>query len=85
MREVSKGVNETKIPIRNSEGYMDLTAHKALSNVQQVSQERQAMYEDADNRCNKFIKIVKIAADLSGFELVSRLEVQDRKTGRLYR
>lgn len=71
-----------KIPVRNTEGYMDLTAHKALSNTMQ---EKQAMYEDADNRCNKFIKIVKIAADLSGFDLVSRLEVQDRKTGRLYR
>lgn len=70
------------VPYRNSEGYADPTAHGALSNVMRGHWERQ---EIADARCNQLIKVLKSTIDLSGFDLVARIEVRDRETGRTYR
>lgn len=70
------------IPVRNPEGYLDLTAHAALSNV---ARERQTELDDADLRCNRMIKSIKALIDLSGFDVITRIEVRDRKTGRIYR
>lgn len=65
-------------PLRNPEGYMDLTTHDALTNVMRET-------EEADLRCNRLIKSVKTVIDLADFDLVARIEVKDRRTGRTYR
>ena len=36
-------------------------------------------------RCNQLIKVLKNTIDLAGFDLVARIEVRDRETGRTYR
>jgi hypothetical protein len=70
--------DENRIPLRNPEGYMDLTTHDALTNVMREK-------EEADLRCNRLIKSVKTVIDLADFDLVARIEVKDRRTGRTYR
>lgn len=70
--------DENRIPLRNPEGYMDLTTHDALTNVMRET-------EEADQRCNRLIKSIKTVIDLADFDLVARIEVKDRRTGRTYR
>lgn len=64
---------------RNSEGYSDPTAFGGLSSA--VSED----IKEADERMNLLIKTVKNLIHLAGFELVSRIEVEDKKTGKQYR
>ena len=75
-------MNEEKVPIRNPEGYMDVTAHDAINNV---LQEQQMAYAEADERMNLLIKTLKNTIRLSGFELIGRIELRDTRTGRSYR
>ena len=63
---------------KNSEGYNDPTAYSAMTKVMREERERQ-------RRVSIVINIVKNVADLAGFDLVSRISLKDRKTGREYR
>ena len=63
---------------KNAEGYSDPTAHDAISKVVREENERQ-------HRVSVVIGIMKSAADLAGFDLVNRVILRDRKTGREYR
>ena len=74
--------DENRVPLRNTEGYMDLTAHDAFTNVMR---DKQLELDEADLRCNRLIKSIKTLIDLAGFELTARVEVRDRRTGRNYR
>ncbi len=74
--------DDTRLPLRNAEGYMDTTAHDALTNVMR---DKQAELDAADLRCNRLIKSIKTLIDLAGFDLTGRVEMKDRKTGRIYR
>lgn len=67
-----------KISYRNTEGYADPTAHEALSAVQSVQ-------DEADQRLVRLIKTLKNTIDLAGYDLLTRIEVRDRSTGRVYR
>ena len=66
------------IPTHNPEGYADPTAHDALTPMQEQQ-------DAADQRCQRLIKTLKTILDLAGFDLLARIEVRDRKTGRIYR
>lgn len=74
--------DEMRLSLRNAEGYMDLTAHDALTNVMW---DKQFEIDEADLRCNRLIKSIKTVIDLADFDLVARIEVKDRRTGRTYR
>lgn len=63
---------------KNSEGYSDPTAYKAMKKVLREEDENQ-------KRISAVINIIKNVADLAGFDLVSRVVLKDRKTGREYR
>jgi len=71
----------SKIPVRNFEGYMDRTASDAMNSI--LKERTHA--EEADARNNKLVKALKQLIDLAGFDLVERIVVKDRKTGRVYR
>lgn len=75
-------MNETKIPVRNSEGYMDLTAHNAIENVMR---EQRYSYDENDARCTRLVKSLRSIIDLADFDLVTRFELRDRRTRRMYR
>lgn len=63
---------------KNSEGYSDPTACNAVTKVMREEQERL-------RRVTAVVGILKSAADLAGFDLVNRVVLRDRKTGREYR
>ena len=63
---------------KNSEGYVDPTACNAVTKVMREEQERL-------RRVTAVVGILKSAADLAGFDLVNRVVLRDRKTGREYR
>ena len=63
---------------KNADGYTDPTAHDAISKMVREENERQ-------RRVSVVIGILKNAADLAGFDLVNRVVLRDRKTGREYR
>ena len=71
----------SKIPVRNVEGYMDRTASDAMNSILK----ERTPAEEADARNNKLVKALKQLIDLAGFDLVERIVVKDRKTGRVYR
>ena len=63
-------------PWENAEGYADPTAYNAIKKVSAEG------HEALDAKVNTLIKVL-IAE--SGFELVARIELRDRKTGRFFR
>lgn len=68
----------TPKPWENGEGYPDPTAYNAL---------RPIMQEDAalEGKVNFLIKVLKFIIAESGFELLARIEIKDKKTGRCFR
>lgn len=67
----------------NFEGYADPTASAALNGY--VKDVEQPKIIEADERNNKLIKCMKNMVDLAGFDLLSRIELRERKTGRIYK
>ena len=63
---------------KNSEGYSDPTAHDAISKVVREENERQ-------RRVSAVIGVIKSVVDLAGFDLMNRVVLKDRKSGREYR
>ena len=65
-------------PWENSEGYPDPTAYDALKVLsEQQDKDRQ--------RISAAVHTVRCVLDLAGFQLVGRIEIQDKRTGRVYR
>lgn len=65
-------------PKKNSEGYPDPTAYEGL---RPVIEEENAL----ERRVNQLIKTLKYITGLAGFELISRIEIKDKETGRIFR
>ena len=63
---------------RNSEGYADPTAYKGMIGI---IQKENAL----DREVNALIKVIKFIVSRSGFELISRIELRDVKTGREFK
>lgn len=61
-------------PWENASGYSDPTAYQAI----------QAVDEQA-KRVDGVIRVIKYIIGLAGFELISRIEIRDRRTGREWR
>lgn len=59
---------------RNSEGYYDPTPYPTLR--EETEQE---------NRVNRLVHALKCVIDLAGFELIGRIVLRDKKTGREFR
>lgn len=67
-------------PIRNQEGYMDLTRHDAVENITREEREKR---ERA--RVTKLVHTVFYICNVAGFDVVDRIVLKDRKTGRVWR
>lgn len=65
-------------PWQNKEGYADPTAYHGLKPIIKEDDEQQ-------KRVNTLIFVLKYITRLAGFELLNRIEIKDRKTGREYR
>ena len=65
-------------PWENAEGYNDPTAYHGTKNIireEDVQQKRE----------NTLIYVLKYIIRLAGFELLNRIEIRERKSGREYR
>lgn len=63
---------------KNSEGYSDPTAYNGTRSIIREENEQA-------KRVTVLIGTLKTIIDLAGFDLLARIEVRDRKTGREYR
>lgn len=59
---------------RNSEGYSDPTAYKALSNV-----------EREEARAHKVKSLLSLMCDLAGYKIRGQVFLMDKRTGHTYR
>ena len=67
---------------KNSEGYPDPTAGAAYSAIQREDRQREA---DRIAAISALIPVMKGAAELAGFEVVGRIILKDKATGKEYR
>lgn len=58
---------------QNSEGYVDPTAYHALKNI-----------ED-EKKVSELVFVLKWIINKSGFELVERIQLRDKKNGKIYK
>lgn len=63
---------------KNAEGYSDPTAYTAMDKILREEKER-------ERRVSTVIGLIKSIVDLAGFDLLTRIELRDRKSGREYR
>lgn len=69
---------DNKNPFLNSSGCPDPTAYHALKSIIRED-------EALDGKVNFLIKVLKFIIAESGFELLARIELRDKKTGRCFR
>lgn len=63
---------------KNSEGYQDPTAGIAMRTVKREEQ-------DVDKLNHKVIQSFRLLVDLAGFEIVGRVTLRHKKSGRVFR
>lgn len=64
----------TRDDMRNSEGYLDLTAYEAMKNV-----------DRDEERFHRFLDTIFSICELAGFHIEERIVIKDKKTGRVWR
>lgn len=67
---------------RNSEGYNDPTPGAAWSNMRKAERQKEA---ERLAVISDLIPIMKQTAELAGFEVVGRITLKDKATGKEYR
>lgn len=63
---------------KNSSGYSDPTAYLGTKPILRAENEQ-------SKRVTDLIGVLKYIIDAAGFDLLARIEIRDRKTGREYR
>ena len=72
-------VNDGK-PWLNGSGYYDPTAYKALENVN-----KQQSQNHVDDSAHMVISTIRNILHLSGFELIGRIQIKHKKSGKIYK
>lgn len=67
-------------PLKNEEGYMDLTPHDAIENITREEREKR---EAA--RVTKLVHTLFYIINMAGFELGERIVLVDKRTGKVWR
>lgn len=67
---------------RNQEGYSDPTPGAALNNIRREERQRET---ECLAMIGRLIPIMKQVAELAGFEVVGRITLKDKDTGKEYR
>lgn len=65
-------------PKFNSEGYYDPTAYEGLKPIIKEEAHQQ-------KRVNELVQVLKYIVDKAGFEILNRVALKDKKTGKEYR
>lgn len=69
--------------LANSEGYRDPTAAIAIRNTQH--HQTAGDWDRERERISDLIHAIRAVAAVGGFEIVGRVVVKDKKTGKVYR
>ena len=67
---------------KNGEGYPDPTAGTAWNNMRREERRQET---ERLNMIGNLIPVMKQTAELAGFEVVGRITLRDKETGREYR
>lgn len=70
-------MSNRKDPRYNASGYLDLTAYKALENVEKEAKDTE--------RFNHLLSTIFYICDLAGFHVEGRIVLKDKKTGKIWR
>ena len=68
---------------KNAEGYSDPTPGEAMSNIRKEQRQQEAAERLAV--ISRLIPVMKQTAELAGFEVVWRITLKDKETGKEYR
>ena len=71
-------MGDKRNPKYNQSGYADPTAYGAIGQV--IKEET-----ELDKKAHNLIKVLKFIINETGFELLNRIEIKDKKTGRCFR
>jgi hypothetical protein len=71
-------MTDRRNPKYNASGYVDPTAYEALKPLMKEESE-------LDWKVRKLIQTLKLIIDWAGFELIGRIEIRDKKTGREFK
>lgn len=69
----------------NSEGYPDPTAGAALSACEKERKKELEKEKVIEDKKYKLIKVLKFIIEESGFELIGRIQLRHKESGREYR
>ena len=67
-------------PMKNSEGYTDLTPHDAIANMDAEEKERREA-----GRVTKLLHTLFYICNVAGYTVEERIVLKDRRTGRIWR
>lgn len=65
---------------KNAEGYSDPTPGEAMSNIRKEQRQQEAAERLAV--ISRLIPVMKQTAELAGFEVVGRITLKDKETGK---
>lgn len=68
---------------KNAEGYSDPTPGEAMSNIRKEQRQQEAA--ERLTVISGLIPVMKQTAELAGFEVVGRITLKDKETGKEYR
>ena len=68
---------------KNADGYSDPTPGEAMSNIRR--EQRQQEVAERLAVISRLIPVMKQTAELAGFEVVGRITLKDKETGKEYR
>ena len=68
-------------PWLNDSGCPDPTAYEALKNIQK----EEKRLNHVDSNAHMVVTTIKNILDLAGFELVERIQIRHKKTGKIFR
>lgn len=68
---------------KNAEGYSDPTPGEAMSNIRREQRQQEAAERFAV--ISRLIPVMKQTAELAGFEVVGRITLKDKETGKEFR
>ena len=71
-------MGDKRNPRYNQSGCADPTAYEAISNV--IKEEK-----ELDKKVHNLISVLRSIIDWAGFELISRIEIRDKKTRKEFR
>ena len=65
-------------PWLNGSGCPDPTAYAAMNNIEREE-------KPIDDKANKVVTTIKSILELSGFELIGRIQIKHKKSGKIYK